>query len=136
LCEPISAQTALEWGLINGVVPAAELDAAVREMAGKLLDKMPEIMRYAKHQTNFWRELSWNLTVQHARDWLSVHADAAETAEGLAAFYEKRGVNYGGLRQQITEGGTQCGNCGAVMPAGYKFCGNCGQGLPGESDGR
>jgi enoyl-CoA hydratase/carnithine racemase len=136
LCEPITAQTALEWGLINRVVSAAELDGAVREMAGKLLDKMPEIMRYAKHQTNFWRELSWNLTVQHARDWLSVHADAAETAEGLAAFYEKRPVNYQELRQDIIEGGTKCGNCGAVMPPGHRFCGNCGHPLPGESDGR
>src|SRR5207244_10908118 len=27
--EPIDAQTALSWGLVNRVVPAAELDAAV-----------------------------------------------------------------------------------------------------------
>ena len=35
LCEPISAETALDWGLVNSVVPAAELDAAVAEIARK-----------------------------------------------------------------------------------------------------
>jgi enoyl-CoA hydratase/carnithine racemase len=126
LCEPISAEQALDWGLVNQVVPAADLDRAVGEMAAKLLDKLPEIIRYAKLQTNFWRDLSWNLTVQHARDWLSIHADAAETSEGLAAFYEKRSVNYGMLRERIIEGGTQCGNCGATMPPGNAYCGQCG----------
>src|SRR5947209_451308 len=43
LCEPISTHTALDWGLVNQVVPTAELDAAVATMARKLLDKMPEI---------------------------------------------------------------------------------------------
>ena len=54
------------------------------------------------------------MTVQHARDWLSIHADAAETAEGLAAFYDKRPVDYEMLRQNIIEGGTKCAHCGAV----------------------
>ncbi|MEO8285736.1 MAG: enoyl-CoA hydratase-related protein [Chloroflexota bacterium] len=133
LCEPIPAHTALEWGLINRVVPAAELDAAVAEMATKLIDKMPEITRYAKLQTNFWRDFSWSMTVQHARDWLSVHADAAETAEGLDAFYAKRPVNYEMLRQDIIEGSHKCSNCGAVMPPGYKFCGECGHTIVSES---
>jgi enoyl-CoA hydratase/carnithine racemase len=136
LCEPISAQTALEWGLVNRVVPASELDSAVAEMAGKLLDKMPEILRYAKLQVNFWRDLAWHLTVQHARDWLSIHADAAETAEGLAAFYEKRPVDYQGLRRQIVEGGVQCPNCGAAMPPSHAFCGNCGSPLTEGEGGR
>lgn len=126
LCEPISAQTALEWGLVNRVVKKEELDSAVSEMAHKLLEKMPEVMRYAKLQTNFWRDFSWSLTVQHARDWLSIHADAPETAEGLAAFYEKRPVDYDMLRERIIEGGSKCANCGAAIPPGSKFCGNCG----------
>jgi enoyl-CoA hydratase/carnithine racemase len=129
LCEPITAETALDWGLVNRVVPKSQLDAAVGEIAQKLIDKMPEITRYAKLQTNFWRDFSWSMTVQHARDWLSIHADAAETAEGLAAFYEKRPVNYEMLRQQIIEGGHTCPHCGATMPPDHKFCGQCGKEL-------
>ncbi|MDQ6694063.1 MAG: enoyl-CoA hydratase-related protein [Chloroflexota bacterium] len=126
LCEPVTAQKAFEWGLVNAVVPRAELDAAVAEMADKLLNKMPEIVRYAKQQLNFWRDFSWSLTVGHARDWLSVHADADETAEGLAAFYEKRDVDYAGLRQRMSQGSSRCHNCGAIVPARAGFCAECG----------
>ena len=74
---------------MNQVVPRAELDAAVDAMAAKLLQRLPTIMRYTKQQLNFWRDLSWSMTVQHARDWLSVHSNSPEVAEGLAAFHEK-----------------------------------------------
>jgi enoyl-CoA hydratase/carnithine racemase len=130
LCEPVSASTALDWGLINQVVTAAELDSAVQTMASKLLDKMPEIIRYTKQQTNFWRDFVWGLTVGHARDWLSIHADSLETAEGLDAFYEKRPVNYRFLRESLAQGEQRCPNCGALMPPQFKFCGNCGSSLP------
>ena len=127
LCEPISAEKARDWGLVNQVVPRSELDQAVDTMAGKLLDKMPEVIRYAKQQTNFWRDFAWSLTVGHARDWLSIHADADETAEGLKAFHEKRQVDYEGLRQKHRRRyGTKCSQCGALMPQGFKFCGDCG----------
>jgi enoyl-CoA hydratase/carnithine racemase len=129
LCEPVPAQKALEWGLVNQVVPRAELDQATATMAAKLLEKMPEIIRYAKQQTNFWRDFSWSLTVGHARDWLSVHADTDETEEGLRAFYEKRPVNYEMLRARMAAGGTHCSNCGATLPPRFAFCGNCGSKL-------
>jgi enoyl-CoA hydratase/carnithine racemase len=126
LCEPISAQTALDWGLINEVVPASELDAAVARTAKKLLDRMPEIIRYTKQQTNLWRDFSWSMTVGHARDWLAIHADADETAEGLEAFHNKRPVDYAGLRQKLAHGQAECPDCGAMMPVGFKYCGDCG----------
>src|SRR6476646_1173506 len=129
LCEPISAEQALKWGLVNQVVPASQLDEAVATMARKLLDKMPEIIRYTKQQTNFWRDLSWSLTVGHARDWLSIHADADETAEGLEAFHNKRPVDYQGVREKLAYGQVACPDCGALMPAGFKFCGDCGAAL-------
>lgn len=135
LCEPISAQTALDWGLVNQVVPREELDSAVSVMAKKLLDKMPEIIRYAKQQTNFWRDFSWSMTVGHARDWLSIHADADETAEGLDAFYNKRHVDYDKLRAGMAAGGKKCGQCGAPMPGRFSFCGQCGSSLEGEANG-
>jgi enoyl-CoA hydratase/carnithine racemase len=100
LCEPIEAHKALDWGLINQVVPAAELDAAVDAMVEKLLAKLPDIMRYAKQQTNFWKDTAWHATIGHARDWLGIHADSAEVREGLEAFHGKRPVEYGRLRRE------------------------------------
>jgi len=54
LNEEISAAKALEWGLVNQVVPRAQLDEAVDAMAEKLYRKLPEALRYTKQQTNAW----------------------------------------------------------------------------------
>lgn len=110
LCEEISAAKALEWGLINEVVPRARLDAAIDAMCERLANKLPECIRYTKQQLNFWRDLSWSLTIGHARDWLAIHNLAPETQEGIRAFVEKRPVNYsnvreGGPKRTETKGG-------------------------------
>ncbi|MFO0972151.1 MAG: enoyl-CoA hydratase/isomerase family protein [Phycisphaerae bacterium] len=99
LCEPISASQALKWGLVNRVVPAERLDAAVDELVEKLKSKLPECIRYAKQQLNFWRDFSWHLTIGHARDWLSIHNLSPEVAEGMRAFVEKRPVDYDAVRR-------------------------------------
>jgi|SRR3990172_1372359 len=98
LCEEISAEKALEWGLVNQVVPFKELDKAVNAMAEKLHNKLPECLRYTKQQLNFWRDLSWHTTIGHARDWLSIHNLSDEVKEGITAFSEKREVDYKKLR--------------------------------------
>jgi enoyl-CoA hydratase/carnithine racemase len=99
LNEEIPAQKAYEWGLVNQVVPRAELDSAVSVMAEKLSNKFPEIMRYTKQQLNFWKEMSWHLTIGHARDWLASHSQSAEVTEGVTAFKEKRKPDYKKFRK-------------------------------------
>jgi len=103
LNEELSAHKALEWGLVNWVVPRAELDAKVDEVVGKLLDKFPEKTRYTRQQLNFWRDLSWHLTIGHGRDWLAIHNTSPETQEGLRAFHEKRPPDYAELRRRWAE---------------------------------
>jgi enoyl-CoA hydratase/carnithine racemase len=103
LCEKIPAQKALEWGLINEVVPRHQLDAAVQRMAQNLIRKLPECTRYTKQQLNFWRDFSWSLTIGHLRDWLTVHTGAPEIIEGITAFAEKRPIDYEKIRMQIAE---------------------------------
>ena len=61
-------------GLINRAVPAAQLDEVVDEWVEILARKLPETTRYAKQQLNFWRDLAWHQTVNHARDWLALDA--------------------------------------------------------------
>jgi len=100
LCEELPAEKALEWGLINQVVPYKELDKAVNVMAEKLYNKLPECLRYTKQQLNFWRDLSWHTTIGHARDWLSIHNLSDEVKEGISAFGEKREVNYKKIRSK------------------------------------
>ncbi len=137
LCEPIPAQKCLDWGLVNQVVPREQLDSAVQEMCGKLINKFPECLRYTKQQTNFWKDLAWSSTVGHAREWLALHFASVEPYEGMKAFVEKRPKDYIGLRTKAAEGKSseflfgpyvqECAKCGTKgIPAEFKFCGSCG----------
>jgi 1,4-dihydroxy-2-naphthoyl-CoA synthase len=131
LCEPVSPSQALEWGLVSRVASRAELDATVAELAGKLARKLPEAMRYTKTQLNWWRDLVWSQTIEHARDWLAVHSTSDETKEAVAAFHEKRPPRYEALRTVGAGDGRTCFTCGATgLPAGHRFCGSCGVELP------
>lgn len=103
LNEEIPAQKALEWGLVNWVVPRDELDAKVDEIVQKLTDKFPEKTRYTKQQLNFWRDFSWHLTIGHGRDWLSIHNTSPETWEGVHSFAEKRPADYAEIRRRWAE---------------------------------
>ena len=140
LNERISAQQALEWGLVNRVVPRDQLDVAVDDMAQKLIDKFPEIMRYTRQQLNFWRDFAWHLTIGHARDWLAIHNTSPEVLEGVQAFAEKRRPAYTALRDRAAQDQSpeyphgapsrSCPRCGAQhLPAQFEYCGNCGNKL-------
>lgn len=142
-CDWIDAQTALQWGLVNRVVPASQLDEAVAELAAKLIDKFPECTRYTRTQVNFWKDLAWSLTMGHARDWLALHFATLEPAEGMNAFVEKRQADRIGLRRRAAEGGSSefmwgpnkvtCPSCGTrYLPTAFRFCGVCGSRLDQE----
>ncbi|MBZ5637145.1 MAG: enoyl-CoA hydratase/isomerase family protein [Acidobacteriia bacterium] len=133
----IHARQALEWGLVNRVVPRDRLDAEVAAIAEQCLDKFPECTRYTKQQLNYWKEAAWFSTVGHARDWLSTHFTSLEPYEGMQAFVEKRKVNYRGLREAAAAGRSSeflwgpyrgaCAACGAKgIPAEFAYCGKCG----------
>jgi enoyl-CoA hydratase/carnithine racemase len=129
LCERISPQQALDWGLVSRVVPRSELDATVAELVEKLRRKLPETVRYTKAQLNWWRDLVWSQTITHARDWLAVHSTADETKEAVTAFHEKRDPRYRELRSMAVTP-RRCGRCGtAGLPAEHAFCGVCGSPL-------
>lgn len=103
LNEEIPAAKAEQWGLVNWAIPRAELDAKVDEIVEKLKAKFPEKTRYTKQQLNFWRDLSWHLTIGHGRDWLATHNTSPETWEGVRAFEEKRKPDYEAIRKKWAE---------------------------------
>ena len=103
LNEEIPAQKALDWGLVNWVVPRDQLNAKVDEIAQKLVAKFPEKTRYTKQQLNFWRDLSWHLTIGHGRDWLTIHNTSPETWEGVNSFNQKRPPDYATIRRRWVE---------------------------------
>jgi enoyl-CoA hydratase/carnithine racemase len=89
MCDEIPAAQAAEWGLVNWVVPAAELDAKVDDVVEKLAAKLPETTRYAKQQLNWWRDVSWHETVGHARDWLALSMLNDEAKEAIERFLNR-----------------------------------------------
>jgi enoyl-CoA hydratase/carnithine racemase len=127
LCEPIKPIQALDWGLVNRVVPRADLDETVATMAANLRAKLPEALRYTKTQLNWWRDLVWSQTVTHARDWLAIHSTADETREAVAAFHEKRAPHYDEVRRLQAGTGRACASCGETGISVYAaYCPGCG----------
>src|SRR5581483_7245 len=138
--DEISAEQALNWGLVNQVVPYKQLDLAVATLARKLIAKFPECTRYTRQQLSFWKDLGWVANVGHARDWLAVHATSWEPYEGVQAFIEKRPADYRTIRERAAADKSseflwgapvrRCDNCRAKgIPEGFDYCGKCGSRL-------
>ena len=90
MCEEITAARAAEWGLVNWAVPAGELDAKVDEVVESLARKLPQTTRYAKQHLNFWRDLAWHETINHARDWLALSMATEEPRAAIERFLERK----------------------------------------------
>src|SRR5262245_21388278 len=88
LCEEIPARKAEAWGLVNRAVPAGERDVADDEPVEKLAAKLPRTVRYTKQQLNFWRDLAWHETVNHARYWLALSMATEEPKAAVQRFLE------------------------------------------------
>ena len=90
LGERWSAQQALEAGIVNRVVPDAELDAAVAEWSGKLASKSPLIMRLGKEAMRRQLDMPLDDALDYLRAQLTLAMSTEDIVEGVTAFFEKR----------------------------------------------
>ena len=90
LGERWSAREALAAGLVNRVVPAAELDAAVAEWAGKLAGSSPLIMRLGKEAMRRQLDMPLDDALDYLRAQLTLALSTEDIVEGVNAFFEKR----------------------------------------------
>src|SRR4051794_39330467 len=89
LCRQYDADTALDWGLVNTVVPLAELEETTVSWARELLDKSPLALRLLKSGYN--AGVDGLAGVQHlAGDATLLYYMSEEAQEGRDAFKEKR----------------------------------------------
>jgi enoyl-CoA hydratase len=90
LGERMSALQALEAGIVNKVVPADELDAAVGEWAAKLAGKSPAIMRLGKEAMRRQLDMPLDDALDYLRAQLSLAVSTEDVVEGVTAFFQKR----------------------------------------------
>jgi enoyl-CoA hydratase/carnithine racemase len=88
--EFIDAHTALQQGLVNRVVPAAELDATVQTLAEIILAKSPVAVSTGKQM--FYQQLEMGLAAayQYAGQVMACNMMAADAGEDIDAFIQKR----------------------------------------------
>jgi enoyl-CoA hydratase len=94
--EAIDARTALDWGLVSGVLPAAELPAAARSLAERVLARGPLAVRLAKLALNASSrvELDSGLLIETLAQALCFSSE--DKLEGASAFLEKRPPKFTG----------------------------------------
>ncbi|HEY2719721.1 MAG TPA: enoyl-CoA hydratase-related protein [Solirubrobacteraceae bacterium] len=90
LGERLDAREALAAGIVNKVVPAVELDAAVREWAVKLAGKSPVIMRLGKEAMRRQLDMQLDEALDYLRAQLTLAMSTDDIVEGVSAFFEKR----------------------------------------------
>src|SRR5215470_804634 len=93
LNERYTAEQAREMGLVNKVVPAAQLDAAVTDWTDKLAQRSPTAIALAKRSFNADSDSIRGVS-NFALHALKMFYDTAESREGVAAFNEKREPNF------------------------------------------
>lgn len=97
LCRQYTAQQALEWGLVNAVVPPENLLDEARAWAAEILTSSPTAIRFLKHSFNADSESIAGIS-QLAFDGLDLFVGTDEAAEGVQAFTEKRDPDFGPYR--------------------------------------
>jgi enoyl-CoA hydratase/carnithine racemase len=90
LGERIDAREAERIGIVNKVVPDAELDAAVAEWAAKLAAKSPLIMRLGKDAMFRQMDMDFVAALDFLRAQLTIAQSTEDIVEGVTAFFEKR----------------------------------------------
>ena len=88
--EPITAAEALDLGLVNYVVPAAELDTKVNWLLSRLLDKSPTAIRRGKYAMRQTESMSFDQAAVFMEAQIGALSLTEDAAEGRRAFIEKR----------------------------------------------
>lgn len=93
LCRQYTAAEALAMGLVNAVVPAADLRAETERWARELLDKSPTALKLAKQSFNADTEHIAGIT-ELGFAALELYYQTPEADEGRRAFLERRKPNF------------------------------------------
>jgi enoyl-CoA hydratase/carnithine racemase len=94
--QSIDARTALDWGLVNDVVPAAELDATVDALVAQILCFSPRVVGLGKRMFYDQIDVGEEAAYELAKVVMAANAANADAQEGISAFLEKRDPKWSG----------------------------------------
>ena len=86
----IDAEQAQQWGLVNRVVPAEELDDAVTALAHEIAAKSPLTLAIGKEAFYAQSELGLDEAYAYAAEVMTTNMLARDAEEGIDAFLGKR----------------------------------------------
>jgi enoyl-CoA hydratase/carnithine racemase len=94
--DQIDAATAERWGLVNRVVPLAELDAAVAALARKVASHSPAVVKLGKQF--FYEQVEKKIADAYslASEGMACNMMLEDAAEGIDAFIAKRAADWKG----------------------------------------
>jgi enoyl-CoA hydratase/carnithine racemase len=87
---PIDASTALDWGLVNRVVPAGGLDTAVAELVEAIAASSPLTIAIGKEAFYAQIELDEHGAYDLTKGVMATNSLVGDAQEGMSAFLEKR----------------------------------------------
>jgi enoyl-CoA hydratase/carnithine racemase len=94
LGEPLTAIRARELGLVNEVVPAADLEATARAAAARLAQKAPEALALTKALLKETGHATVTERIAHEAQIFGARLASAEVREAISAFFQKRAPDF------------------------------------------
>jgi enoyl-CoA hydratase len=88
--ESITAQQALEWGLVNRVTPSSGLGRATSELIDRILECAPSAVRLQKELIIRWRNTDLRSAVEYGINAFAQAYATEEPREAMQAFLDKR----------------------------------------------
>ncbi|ACI98722.1 enoyl-CoA hydratase [Rhodospirillum centenum] len=94
--DAIDAATAAAAGLVNRVVPAAELDAAVAGLAARIAARSPRVLTLGKETFYRQREMDLEDAYAYTAEVMALNMGLHDAGEGIDAFLGKRPPSWQG----------------------------------------
>lgn len=88
--ELVDAATALDWGLVNRVVPPEELDAAVDALARRIAEASPMVLALGKRTFYAQQAMDQRGAYDVAEATMCANLGTEDAREGIGAFLDKR----------------------------------------------
>jgi enoyl-CoA hydratase/carnithine racemase len=92
----VDAQEALRIGLVSATVPRDRLSAEAEAIAGRIAERGPIAVRYAKEAVRRGLEMPLEQALRYETDLTIILQTTEDRTEGVSAFLEKRTPKFKG----------------------------------------